>query len=62
MSSGCDEIRIIVLDMLHPGDVADRGDRCAADLARSFRDVVRHCENLRSLLVKKEVIFPEMRA
>jgi hypothetical protein len=58
---GGDEIRIIVLDLLHPGDVADRADRCAADFAGSFRDFVRHRENLRGLLIKKEVIIPQMR-
>jgi hypothetical protein len=31
---GCDEIRTIVLDILHPGDVTDRADFYATDLAR----------------------------
>lgn len=59
---GCDEIRITVLYMLHPGDVVDRADRCVADLALSFHDIVRHRENLRDLLVKKEMIILEVRA
>src|SRR3546814_20645509 len=52
---GRDEIRVVVLYMLQPGEVADRADRRADDLAGSFRDVVRHRENLRGLLAKEEV-------
>src|SRR3546814_2368238 len=48
--------------MLQPGEGADRADRRAADLAGSFRDVVRHRENLRALLVKEEVVVPEILA
>jgi hypothetical protein len=48
--------------MFQPGDVADRADRRAADLAGSFRDVVRHRQNLRRLLVEKKVVIPAMRA
>src|SRR3546814_15646636 len=59
---GRDEIRVVVLYMLQPGEVADRADRRAADLAGSFRDVVRHRANLRGLLVKDEVVVPEILA
>src|SRR3546814_16572242 len=59
---GRDEICVVVLYMLQPGDVADRADRRAADLAGSFRDVVRHRENLRGLVVKEEVVLPELLA
>src|SRR3546814_5657654 len=59
---GRDEIHVVVLYMLQPVEVADRADRRAADLAGSFRDVVRHRENLRGLLVKEEVVVPEILA
>src|SRR3546814_19708001 len=58
---GRDEIRVVVLYMLQPGEVADRADRRAADLAGSFRDVVRHRENLRGLPVNDEVGSEERR-
>jgi len=46
--------------MLYPSVVANRTNGCAADLAGSFGDFVRHRENLRGLLVEKEVIVPEI--
>jgi hypothetical protein len=57
---GCDEARIIVVDMCHSGDVADQANRCAADLTGSSRDVVRHRENPRGLLINKEVFEPTL--
>ena len=57
----CEEIRMIILDTLYPGDVANQVDRlcrgsCVALSAMS--SVIR--ENLRGLLIKKEAIIREI--
>jgi hypothetical protein len=56
---GRDEIRVVVRDMLQPDDLIDRPDRRAADLARSYRNVVGHRENLRGPLVEEKMIVRE---
>src|SRR4029077_10358804 len=35
---------------------------CSSDLSRAFGDIVRHCENLSSLLVEEHVVIPKVPA
>ena len=56
------EARVVVLDALQLGNLADRAQRGAADLADALGDVVGRGENLLGLLVEQQVIVAEMRA
>ena len=47
---------------LQLGDVADRAQRGAADLAHALGDLVGDGENLLALLVEQQMIVAEMRA
>ena len=54
--------RVVVGDPLQPGDVPDRAQRAAADLARPLGQRLGHVEDLRRLLVEQQVIVAEVRA
>src|SRR6516164_2486814 len=58
----CDEIGVVVEYALQAGDVADRAQRRAADLADPLGDVVGSRENLLALLVEEEMVIAEVRA
>ena len=51
---------IVIFQSLVFADVADGTDRCPADLARPFRDVVGHGEDLRGLLVEQQVVVAKV--
>src|SRR5262249_46093355 len=57
-----DELRVVVLDALHVGDLPDRAQRGAADLAHAFGELVGGGEDLCRLLVEPQMIIAEMRA
>jgi len=57
-----DVVGIVVENALLAGDVADRPQRRAANLARALGDVVGHGEDLVRLLVQQQVIIAKMRA
>ena len=53
---------VIVLDALQLGNLADRPQGDAADLAHAFGDIIGRGENLLGLLVEQQMIVAEMRA
>jgi hypothetical protein len=55
------EIGIVVLDGLELGDMADRTERGAADLADPLGHVVGRPQDVGGLLVQQQVIVTEMR-
>ena len=57
---GRHEVGVIVADTLQPADMADRAERCAADLPNPLGNIIRGGENLISLLVQQEMIITEM--
>src|SRR5215469_18202549 len=57
-----DEVGVVVQHTLQAGDVADRAQRGAADLAHALGDVVGGRENLLALLVEEEMVVAEVRA
>ena len=57
-----DVVGVVVGDALAAGDVADRPERHAAELAGAFGDRVGHREDLRRLLVEEQVEVAEVRA
>src|SRR5437763_4806326 len=57
-----DIARVVVQDPLHTRNLADRPQRRAADLARTFGDCIGCSEDLLALLVKQKMIVAEMRA
>src|SRR5262245_57811694 len=57
-----DRFVIIIFQPLVFPDVADRTDRCPANLARALCDIVGHREDLRRLLVEQQVIIAKMAA
>ena len=56
-----DEVGVVVGYALEPGDIADRMQRGAADLAHPLGDVVGDGEDLVGLLVEHQVVVAEMR-
>ena len=61
ISSGATNVCVVVLEALLPGDVADRAQRRAADLARALGQLVGAGEDLRGLLVEQQVVVAEVR-
>ena len=59
--AGGDELLVVVLDRLQLGDVADRAQRGAADLADALGDLVGGGEDRGGLLVEQQVVVAEMR-
>ena len=57
-----DIVGVVVGDALQPGDVADRMQRGAADLAHPLGDIVGDGEDLVGLLVEHQMIVAEMRS
>jgi hypothetical protein len=57
-----DVVGVVVRDALGAGDVADRAQRRAADLADALRGGVGHRVELVRLLVEQQVIVAEVRA
>src|SRR6266478_9605286 len=55
-----DYFRVVVFQALKSGNVADGVDGGPTDLARSFRNVIRHGEDLLGLLVEQQVVIAEM--
>ena len=58
---GGNERRVVVLEALALGDVADRAQRGAADLAHALGQFVGGGEDLVGLLVEQQVVVAEMR-
>ena len=54
-------ILVVVFDALQLGDLSDRADRGAADLAGAFSEYVDTAFQLLALFVEQEVIVAEMR-
>src|ERR1700733_13387583 len=50
---GCGRVFVVIEQSLILRNIANRSERCTADLASSFCDWVRHCKDLRSLFVEK---------
>ena len=61
MSSGGDVVLVVVLDPLQPGDMADRPDGGAADLAHPLGQDVDAVLELLGLLVEQQMVVAEMR-
>ena len=61
MSERRDIIGVIVEHALEPGDLADRMDGRAAELAHPLGDVVGDGEDLVGLLVEQQMVVAEMR-
>ena len=59
---GIDVVGVVVGDALHAGDLADRVQRHAADLAGALGHRVGHREDLVGLLVEQQVEVAEVRA
>jgi hypothetical protein len=55
-----DSFLVVVFQPLVLRDIADRTDRCPADLARAFSDVVGHGKDLRGLLVEQQMIIAKV--
>src|SRR5262245_8635533 len=53
---------IVVLQLLVLRNIADRTDRCPADLAGALGNCVGHGEDLRRLLVEQQVVIAKMAA
>ena len=54
------EFLVVVLEPLIFRNLADRMDRRSANLARSFRDVIRHSKNLVAMLVQQQMVIAKM--
>ena len=59
--AGRHELGVVVLDGLELGDMADRAERGAADLADPLGHVVGGGEDVRGLLVQHQVVVAEVR-
>src|ERR1700693_3740697 len=57
---GRDKLVIVVRQALMARDVTDRTDGGSAKFARPLGDVVRHGEDLRSLLVQEQVVVAKV--
>src|SRR5260370_38433189 len=56
-----DAFFVVVFETVVPNNCADRMDRGPADLAGPFCDIVRHSEDLLSVLVKQQMVIAEVR-
>src|SRR5258708_2752936 len=54
------EVFVVVLQTLMPRYVADGADCDSADLARPFRDIVRHSKDLVGVFVEQQMIVAKM--
>lgn len=57
-----DELRVVVLDRLVAGDIADRSDGRITGLPGALSHSIGSSEDLRGLLVEKQVVVSEVRA
>ncbi len=55
-----DAFFVVVFETLVPSNITDRMERCAADLAGPLSDIVRHTEDLVSLLVQQKMIIAKV--
>jgi hypothetical protein len=59
---GIDIVRVVIAETLQAGNVPDRSNRGAADLAHALGDVVGHRKDLAGLVIEQEVIVAKMRS
>ena len=57
---GCNKGGVVAFDRLMPGDIADRAQRGAADLAYPFGQHVRGGKDLLGLLIEQQVIVAKV--
>src|ERR1700730_400044 len=57
-----DAFVVAVLEPQMLGDITDGSDCSSTDFARSLGDIVRHREDLSTMLIEQEVVISEMRA
>ena len=54
------EFFVVVFQALVPCNVADRSESGSADLARSFRDIVSHGEDLLAMLIQQQMVITKV--
>jgi hypothetical protein len=57
-----DKVRVVIAEALQAGNVPDRSNRGAADLAHALGDVVGHRKNLAGVLIEQEVVIAKVRS
>jgi hypothetical protein len=59
---GSDEVRVVVMDTLQPGNVSDRSNGRTADLSNPLRNLIRHGKQLIPVIVEQKVVIAEVRS